>query len=105
MIQIDDYCPEFKLLNQESETIDMSEQLGNSIIVLFFYPKDEIELFNNSIFNQRTQEMHENLDDDSYYSEFALCSPNDYLTYLYSQKCMSLRKLSQPYRFDGKNYN
>jgi len=71
----------------------------------FFYPKNEIELFNNSIFNQRTQEMHENLDDDSYYSEFALCSPNDYLTYLYSQKCMSLRKLSQPYRFDGKNYN
>ena len=71
----------------------------------FFYPKNEIELFNNSIFNQRTEEMHENLDDDSYYSEFALCSPNDYLTYLYSQKCMSLRKLSQPYRFDGKNYN
>jgi hypothetical protein len=71
----------------------------------FFYPKNEIELFNNSVFNQRTQEMHENLDDDSYYSEFALCSPNDYLTYLYSQKCMSLRKLSQPYRFDGKNYN
>jgi hypothetical protein len=71
----------------------------------FFYPKNEIELFNNSVFNQRTQEMHENLDDDSYYSEFALCSPNDYLNYLYSQKCMSLRKLSQPYRFDGKNYN
>jgi hypothetical protein len=71
----------------------------------FFYPKNEIELFNNSVLNQRTQEMHENLDDDSYYSEFALCSPNDYLEYLYSQKCMSLRKLSQPYRFDGKNYN
>ena len=71
----------------------------------FFYPKNEIELFNNSIFNQRTEEIHENLDEDSYYSEFALCSPNDYLTYLYSQKCMSLRKLSQPYRFDGKNYN
>jgi hypothetical protein len=62
-------------------------------------------MFNNSILNQRTQEMHENLDDDNYYSEFALCAPNDYLTYLYSQKCMSLRKLSQPYRFDGKNYN
>ncbi len=71
----------------------------------FFYPKNEIELFNNSVLNQRTEEMHENLDDDSYYSEFALCAPSDYLTYLYSQKCMSLRKLSQPYRFDGKNYN
>ena len=71
----------------------------------FFYPKNEIELFNNSVLNQRTQEMHENLDDDSYYSEFALCFPGDYLTYLYSQKCMSLRKLSQPYRFDGKNFN
>ncbi|AYV80327.1 MAG: hypothetical protein Gaeavirus32_5 [Gaeavirus sp.] len=71
----------------------------------FFYPKNEIELFNNSVFNQRTQEMHENLDDDNYYSEFALCSPSDFLKYIYTQKCMSLRKLSQPYRFDDKNYN
>ena len=49
--------------------------------------------------------MHEDLDDENYYSEFALCNPNDYLIYLYTQKCMSLRKLSQPYRFDNKNYN
>ena len=71
----------------------------------FFYPKNEIELFNNSVFNPRTQEMHENLDDLNYYSEFALCNPNDYLSYVYSQKCMSLRKISQPYRFDNKRYN
>ena len=71
----------------------------------FFYPKNEIELFNNSVFNQRTQEMHESLDDLNYYSEFALCNPNDYLNYVYTQKCMSLRKLSQPYRFDNKRYN
>jgi len=71
----------------------------------FFYPKNEIELFNNSVFNQRTQEMNESMDDLNYYSEFALCNPNDYLSYLYSQKCMSLRKLSQPYRFDNKRYN
>ena len=71
----------------------------------FFYPKNEIELFNNSVLNPRTEEMHENLDDNDYYSEFALCSPNDYLSYLYTQKCMSLRKLSQPYRFDGRKFN
>ena len=49
--------------------------------------------------------FYENLDDLNYYSEFALCNPNDYLSYLYSQKCMSLRKISQPYRFDNKRYN
>lgn len=76
----------------------------------FFYPKNEIEMFNNAI--QQTQEIQETedtqdsfLDDENYYSEFALCLPGDYLEYLYSQKCMSLRKLSQPYRFDGKNFN
>lgn len=71
----------------------------------FFYPKNEIELFNNSILNPRTTEMHENLDDDNYYSEFAICSPNDYMNYAFSQKCDGLRKISQPYRFDGRNFN
>jgi hypothetical protein len=71
----------------------------------FFYPKNEIELFNNSILNERTEEIHENLNDNNYYSEFALCSPSDYLEYIYTQKCMSLRKLSEPYRFDGKNFS
>lgn len=71
----------------------------------FFYPKNEIEMFNNTMANPRIEEIHENLDDNNYYSEFALCSPGDYLSYLYSQKCMSLRKLSKPYRFDGKFYN
>jgi hypothetical protein len=70
----------------------------------FFYPKNEIEIFNNSVLNQQILQMHENLDDESYYSEFALCLPSEYLGYLYSQKCMSLRRLSDPYTFDGKKY-
>ena len=41
MIKVDDYCPGFKLLNQDSLSIDMSEKLGNSIIILFFHPKDD----------------------------------------------------------------
>ena len=72
----------------------------------FFYPKNEIEIFNNSVLNEKTEdEINDDLDNETYYSEFALCSPSNYLNYLYSQKCMSLRKLSTPYRFDGKNFN
>ena len=36
---------------------------------------------------------------DNYYSEFYLCNPRPYLEYMYSQKCMSLRKLTDPYKF------
>lgn len=32
-------------------------------------------------------------------SEFAICNPNEYLQYVSSQRCMSVRKLSENYRF------
>lgn len=32
-------------------------------------------------------------------SEFALCNPNEYLDYVGTQRCQSMRKLSQPYHF------
>ena len=59
----------------------------------FFYPKNEIEKFSNIInpLNNYNQES---------YSEFGLCNPTPYLEYLYTQKCMSLRKLSEPYKFN-----
>jgi hypothetical protein len=41
-----------------------------------------------------------NIDELNYYSEFGLCNPRPNLEYIYSQKCQSLRKLSDPYRFD-----
>jgi hypothetical protein len=64
----------------------------------FFYPKNEIETFNNI-------QTGGAISDNNYYSEFGLCNPGPFLEYLYTQKCMSLRKLSQPYRFDGRKFN
>ena len=32
-------------------------------------------------------------------SEFAICNPNEYLEYVSSQRCVSLRKLSKDYHF------
>ena len=60
----------------------------------FFYPKNEIETFNNI-------QTGGAISDNNYYSEFGLCNPGPFLEYLYTQKCMSLRKLSEPYRFDN----
>ena len=35
----------------------------------------------------------------SFDSEFAICNPNEYLEYVSSQSCVSLRKLSKDYHF------
>ncbi len=64
----------------------------------FFYPKNEIELFNKTILS--SESIVTSLTEEYFYSEFGLCNPTPYIKYLYSQKCQSLRKLSQPYRFD-----
>ena len=37
---------------------------------------------------------------DKYYSEFLICNPNNYVRYLYTQSCKSLRHLGEQYRFD-----
>ena len=56
----------------------------------FFYPQNNIKMFSNSFYDDN---------DFDYYSEFGICNPNPFLEYLYTQNCMSLRKLSEPYRF------
>jgi hypothetical protein len=74
----------------------------------FFYPKNNIEMFSNNPYqNQQLQQSQYSqfqtqiLDNpEQYYSEFGLCNPKPYLEYLYSQRCQSLRKLSDPYRFN-----
>ena len=68
------------------------------MVLDFFYPKNEIELFNKTILS--SESVVQNLSEEHFYSEFGLCNPTPYIKYLYSQKCQSLRKLSQPYRFD-----
>lgn len=40
MIKVGDYCPVFSLPNELDEIVDINEFLGQSILVLFFYPKD-----------------------------------------------------------------
>jgi hypothetical protein len=64
----------------------------------FFYPKNNIEMFSNdqSQYNKQLNLANEEV----YYSEFGLCNPKPYLEYQYTQKCQSLRKLSDPYRFN-----
>lgn len=64
----------------------------------FFYPKNNIEMFSNNVYQQSQYNILEN--PEQYYSEFGLCNPKPYLEYLYSQRCQSLRKLSEPYRFN-----
>jgi len=64
----------------------------------FFYPKNNIEMFSNNI--SRSDQLVILDNQDQYYSEFGLCNPKPYLEYLYSQRCQSLRKLSDPYRFN-----
>lgn len=69
----------------------------------FFYPKNNIEMFSNNSYqyNQSQQFQTQIMENpDQYYSEFGLCNPKPYLEYLYSQRCQSLRKLSDPYRFN-----
>jgi hypothetical protein len=63
----------------------------------FFYPKNNIEKFSN---NPYQYEQQNNYNYEDMYSEFGLCNPKPYLQYLYTQRCQSLRKLSEPYRFD-----
>jgi peroxiredoxin Q/BCP len=40
-IQVGDKCPPFSLPNQAGEMVHMSEFIGKSKLVLFFYPKDD----------------------------------------------------------------
>ena len=67
----------------------------------FFYPKNEIDLFNNNINTDNNAEMDIDIDNGEFYSEFYLCNPRPYLEYIYSQKCASLRKLTDPYKFNN----
>lgn len=41
MIQIGDNCPVLKLKNQFGEEFEISNVLGNKILVIYFYPKDD----------------------------------------------------------------
>ena len=73
----------------------------------FFYPKNNIEMFSNLQSEQiQTQQIQTQFPDiatldSNYYSEFGLCNTKPFIEYLYSQRCQSLRKLSDPYRFNS----
>ena len=40
-LQIGDNCPIFSLENQEGKTINMTDFIGQKILVIYFYPKDD----------------------------------------------------------------
>ena len=94
-------------INSGNLANEFCSQNQNYSGVGFFYPKNNIEMFSNNLtFKEETKqflptgiEMGVGMD-SQYYSEFGLCNPKLYLEYIYSQKCQTLRKLSDPYRFD-----
>ena len=59
----------------------------------FFFPRRDEKDFSSI----------QNGDDDikrlSFDSEFAICNPNEYLEYISTQRCSSMRKLSKDYHF------
>ena len=98
-------------INSDVLANEFCSQNQNYYGIGFFYPKNNIEMFSSdkinnfeNISNINNQLLSPNSNpisnSNEYYSEFGLCNPRPYLEYLYSQKCMSLRKLSEPYRFD-----
>jgi hypothetical protein len=59
-----------------------------------------IGYFINEHENQKFQSDEETNNTKIFNSEFALCYPSKYLTYISSERCMSIRKLSEPYQFN-----
>jgi len=40
-IQIGDKCPSFQLPNQRGENVNIDDLIGEKLLVIYFYPKDE----------------------------------------------------------------
>lgn len=59
----------------------------------FFFPRRDESDFDAI---QKGEEIPERLAFDS---EFAICNPNEYLEYMSTQRCSSMRKLSKDYHF------
>jgi len=67
----------------------------------FFFPKNDIEIFNNALIDGNSLELEKLPNNDYYYSEFALCNPNEWLKYLVSHSCKSYRSLSPAFRMNS----
>jgi hypothetical protein len=76
-----------------------TDQIYNG--VGFFFPKNDIELFNNVLVDGNTLDLDKRQNDESYYSEFALCNPNEWLKYIVSHSCKSYRSLSPAFRMNS----
>ena len=61
----------------------------------FFFPKKDENDFLGVVGESQSKDTP-NLDFDS---EFAICDPNEYLEYISTQRCSSMRKLSRGYHF------
>ena len=60
----------------------------------FFFPKKQELGFREG------QNAEQRIDFDS---EFAICNPNEFLEYISTQRCVSMRKLTPAYSFTGDN--
>ena len=59
----------------------------------FFYPKNNIEIFSTSIYQQMNSIDVVLENENLFCSEFGICNPKLYLKYLYSQKCQIIDEL------------
>ena len=59
----------------------------------FFFPRRDEKDFSS------IQNGESNIKRLSFDSEFAICNPNEYLEYISTQRCSSMRKLSKDYHF------
>jgi hypothetical protein len=60
-----------------------------------------IGYFINEIETKKFGSDEKSIGNELFNSEFALCYPTKYLTYISTEKCMSIRKLSEPYQFNA----
>jgi hypothetical protein len=66
-----------------------NQTIGSTNGIGFFFPKE----------NKATNPADALSNEILYESEFAICNPNEYLEYLSTQRCMSMRNLSNEYHF------
>lgn len=64
----------------------------------FFFPRHDTDLLANTILTDNENDTSKPA--DTFDSEFALCNPNEFLEYISTQRCISMRKISDNYNFN-----
>jgi len=67
----------------------------------FFFPANYLKRFSVDGDDEQPQSIQSASQQQLLYeSEFAICAPNLFMEYVSTERCMTKRKISKPYRFD-----